>query len=155
RFPGDKIGTSIAIRGTHGDGKSIVTEQLMAPIYGDMLLRVTNQNMILGDYNEALSGKLLVALEEAAFAGDKQAFGRLKELVTGRDVLVNPKHKSPITIDNYARMIIISNQRHFMDIEHGDRRYTVLNSVPAWTGTNLFEALIAEWNNGGAARFVY
>ncbi|MBS0235343.1 MAG: hypothetical protein JSR99_17885 [Proteobacteria bacterium] len=155
RFPGDKIGTSIAIRGTHGDGKSIVTEQLMAPISGDMLLRVTNQKMVLGDYNEALSGKLLVALEEAAFAGDKQAFARLKELVTGRDVLVNPKHKSPITIDNYARMIIISNQRHFMNIEPGDRRYTVLNSVPAWAGTNLFEALTAEWNNGGAARFVY
>lgn len=155
RFPGDKIGTSIAIRGTHGDGKSIVTEQLMAPIYGDTLLRVTNQNMVLGDYNEALSGKLLVALEEAAFAGDKQAFARLKELVTGRDVLVNPKHKSPITIDNYARMIIISNQRHFMNIEPGDRRYTVLNSVPAWAGTNLFEALIAQWNNGGAARFVF
>lgn len=155
RFPGDKIGTSIAIRGTHGDGKSIVTEQLMAPIYGDMLLRVTNQNMVLGDYNEALSGKLLVALEEAAFAGDKRAFARLKELVTGRDVLVNPKHKSPVTIDNYARMVIISNQRHFMDVEPGDRRYTVLNSVPAWAGTNLFEALIAQWNNGGAARFVY
>jgi len=155
RFPGDKIGTSLAIRGTHGDGKSIVTEQLMAPIYGDMLLRVTNQNMVLGDYNEALSGKLLVALEEAAFAGDKKAFARLKELVTGRDVLVNPKHKAPITIDNYARMIIISNQRHFMDIEHGDRRYTVLNSVPAWAGSNQFEALVAQWNNGGAARFIY
>ena len=156
RFPGDKVGTALAIRGTHGDGKSIVTEKLMAPIYGDMLLRVSNDRMVLGDFNEALAAKLMIALEEAAFAGDKKAFAKMKELVTGDTVLINPKHKAPITLDNYARMIIISNQSHFMDIEPGDRRYTVLNSMPVWKGTNKFEALLDQWNNhGGAARFVY
>lgn len=156
RYPGDKVRTAIAIRGTHGDGKSIVTEKLMAPIYGDMLLRVSNDRMVLGDFNEALAAKLLIALEEAAFAGNKSAFAKMKELVTGDTMLINPKHKAPITLHNYARMVIISNQSHFMDIEHGDRRYTVLNSVPVWKGTTKFEALLDQWNNGGgAARFVY
>lgn len=155
RYPGDKIGTAIAIRGSHGDGKSIVTEQLMTPIYGDMLLRVTNHNLILGDYNEAIAGKLMIALEEAAFAGSKPDFAKMKELITGHDVVVNPKHKAPMKIDNYARMIVISNQKHFLDIEKGDRRYTVLNSAPAWKGTDKFEALIAQWAKGGAARFMY
>ena len=40
--PGHKVGTSIAIRGGYGDGKSIVFEKLLSPILGDMLLRVTN-----------------------------------------------------------------------------------------------------------------
>jgi len=147
--PGEKVGTSIAIRGGPGDGKSIVCEHLMSRILGDMLLRVANQRIILGDFNESLTGKLLTVLEEAAFAGDKAAFDRMKT------VLINPKFKAPITIDNYSRLIVISNHDHFLHLKPGDRRYAVLESSPAWHGTNKFEQLIDQWRNGGAARFVY
>ena len=126
--PGEKVGTSIAIRGGPGDGKSIICEQLMSRILGDMLLRVANQRIILGDFNESLTGKLLTVLEEAAFAGDKAAFDRMKEMITGATVHINPKFKAPITIDNYSRLILISNHNHFLHIKSGDRRYTVLES---------------------------
>jgi hypothetical protein len=154
-YPGDKCRTGIAIRGGQGDGKSIVTEKLMAPIYGDLLVRVANARLVTGDFNEILSAKLLVTLEEAAFAGDKQAFAKMKEIVTGDTILINPKHKAPIPFDNYARAIVVSNQQHFMDIEHDDRRWTVLNSNPAWKGSNKFGAMRDQWNNGGAARFMH
>jgi len=154
-FPGQKVGTSIAIRGDPGDGKSIVCEQLMSQILGDMLLRVANQKMILGDFNEALIGKLLTVLEEAAFAGDKATFDKMKELITGGKVLINPKFKAPITVDNYSRLIVISNHDHFLHLKLGDRRYTVLESSSAWRGTNKFEQLIEQWKNGGAQRFFY
>ncbi len=154
-YPGQKVGTSIAIRGGPGDGKSIVCEQLMSKILGDMLLRVANQKMILGDFNEALIGKLLTVLEEAAFAGDKAAFDKMKELITGEKVLINPKFKAPIIVNNYSRLIVISNHDHFLHIKPGDRRYTVLESTSAWQGSNKFEQLIDQWENGGAERFVY
>ena len=154
-YPGQKVGTSIAIRGGYGDGKSIVFEALMSRILGDMLLRVTNHRMILGDFNESMTGKLAIVLEEAAFAGDKAAFDKMKELITGEKVLINPKFKAPITVDNYSRLIVISNHDHFLHIKQGDRRYTVLESCPAWKGTNKFEQLVDQWANGGAARFVY
>lgn len=153
--PGEKVGTSLAIRGAYGDGKSIVTEKLMSSILGDMLLRVANQRLILGDFNEAIIGKLLIVLEEAAFAGDKSAFDRMKEQVTGDKIVINPKFKAPITVDNHARMIVVSNHEHFMHLKPGDRRYTVLESSPAWNGTKKFEELLRQWNDGGAARFVY
>jgi hypothetical protein len=153
--PGEKVGTSIAIRGGPGDGKSIVCEHLMSRILGDMLLRVANQRIILGDFNESLTGKLLTVLEEAAFAGDKAAFDRMKELITGETVLINPKFKAPITVNNYSRLIVISNHDHFLHLKPGDRRYTVLESAPVWQGTNKFEQLLDQWTKGGAARFVY
>ena len=153
--PGAKVSTSIAIRGDYGDGKSIVTEQLMRTILGDMLLRVANQKLILGDFNEAAIGKLLITLEEAAFAGDKAAFDRLKEQITGDKVVINPKFKAPVVVDNFARMMIVSNHQHFMHLKPGDRRYTVLESSPAWKGTNKFQQLLDEWARGGAARFVH
>lgn len=155
-YPGDKVGTALAIRGSHGDGKSIVTEKLLAPILGETMLRVANQRLVTGDYNESLAAKLLVVAEEAAFAGDKAAFAKMKELVTGDSILINPKHKAPYTLTNYARMMIISNREHFLDIEPGDRRYTVLESSQAWRGqTRKFEALLDQWSKGGAARFVF
>ncbi len=153
--PGEKIGTCVAIRGEPGDGKSIVFERLMSTILGDMLLRVTNHRMILGDFNEALIGKLVTVLEEAAFSGDKQSFDQMKELITGDKVLINPKFKAPITVDNYSRLVVISNHDHFLHIKPGDRRYTVLKSSPAWQGTEKFEQLVDQWSNGGAARFVH
>ena len=111
------------------------SSKLMSTILGDMLLRVTNHRMILGDFNEAMLGKLLTVFEEAAFAGDKAAFDKMKELITGEKVLINPKFKAPITVDNYSRLVVISNHDHFLHIKPGDRRYTVLESRPAWKGT--------------------
>ena len=153
--PGAKVSTSIAIRGEYGDGKSIVTQKLMRTILGDMLLRVANQKLILGDFNEAAIGKLLITLEEAAFAGDKAAFDRLKEQITGDKVVINPKFKAPVVVDNYARMLIVSNHAHFLHLKPGDRRYVVLEIIASWKGTNKFHQLLEEWANGGAARFVY
>ena len=49
-YPGHKVGTSIAIRGGYGEGKTIVPD-LMSTILGDLLLSVTNHRMILGDFN--------------------------------------------------------------------------------------------------------
>ena len=77
KYPGQKVGTSIAIRGGYGDGKTIVPEKLMSRILGTLLLLVPNQRMILGDFNEAMLGKLLIVCEEAAFAGDKAAFDKM------------------------------------------------------------------------------
>jgi hypothetical protein len=55
-----------------------------------------------------------------------------------------------------SRLVVISNHNHFMYIKSGDRRYTVLESSAAWRGeTKKFEALLDQWNRGGAARFVY
>jgi hypothetical protein len=153
--PGTKVSTSIAIRGDYGDGKSIVTQQLMSAILGDMLLRVANQKLILGDFNEAAMGKLLITLEEAAFAGDKAAFDRLKEQITGDSIVINPKFKAPVVVDNYARMLIVSNHAHFLHMKPGDRRYTVLESSSCWKGSNKFKQLLDQWASGGAARFVY
>ena len=60
-------------------------------------------------------------------------------------MLVNPKFKAPITIDNYSRLIVISNHDHFLHIKQGDRRYAVLESCPVWKGTNKFERLVDQW----------
>ena len=55
-YPGHKVGTSLAIRGGYGEGKTIVPD-LMSTILGDLLLSVTNHRMILGDFNRGHAGQ--------------------------------------------------------------------------------------------------
>ena len=152
--PGERVRTSIAIRGSQGAGKSIVFE-MMRRIFADMLLIIDNQNMILGAFNESLVGKLGAVLEEAAFAGDRGAFQKMKNLITGDTVHINPKHKAPITVENFARVFIISNDEHFVHLEPGDRRYTVIEVSDAWKNTNKYVALLEQWADGGAERFAW
>ena len=153
--PGERIRTSIAIRGSQGAGKSIVFE-MMRRILGDMLLVVDNQNIVLGAFNESLVGKLGVVLEEAAFAGDRGAFQKMKNLITGTTVHVNPKHKAPFAVENYSRVFLISNEEHFVHLEHGDRRYTVVQASDAWKGSDKYDRLLDQWiKSGGAERFVW
>ena len=153
--PGERIRTSIAIRGSQGAGKSIVFE-MMRRILGDMLLVVDNQNIVLGAFNESLVGKLGVVLEEAAFAGDRGAFQKMKNLITGTTVHVNPKHKAPFAVENYSRVFLISNEEHFVHLEHGDRRYTVIQTSDAWKGSDKYDRLLDQWTkSGGAERFVW
>ena len=153
--PGASVGTALALRGDPGHGKSIIFEHCLPTILGDMLLRVTNPKLVLGDYNEALAARLVITLEEACFAGDKKSFDSMKELVTGKQVTINPKFKAPFTVNNYARLVILSNHDHFMHIEPKDRRYTVLESSPTWQGTDKFVKMLDQWNNGGAQRFLH
>lgn len=153
--PGEKVGTSLAIRGGYGVGKSIVFGRLLSAIFGDLSLSVANHKMILGDFNESLISKLLIVLEEAAFAGDKQCFDKMKDVITGSTAHINPKNKAPITVENFARMALISNHDHFLHVKPRDRRYAVLHANDSWTGTNKFEQLMDQWDNGGASRFVH
>ena len=94
-------------------------------------------------------------LEEAAFAGDKAAFDRLKELVTGNTVMINGKFKAPFKLNNYSRLMIVSNHNHFMHIKPRDRRYTTLKSSDAWKDTTKFAELLDQWRNGGAEKFLH
>ena len=78
-----------------------------------------------------------------------------KDLITGDRILINPKFKAPMSVDNYARFVVVSNASHFLSTQAAERRYTVLESTSAWQGTNKFAELLDQWQNGGAARFVY
>jgi hypothetical protein len=46
----------------------------------------------------------MFALDEAFWSGDKQAEGTLKDLITGRDHVIEHKGKEPYTVANKTRV---------------------------------------------------
>lgn len=156
RFPGDRVGTSLALRGVPGDGKGIMFEKLMASILGDMNLVVADEKLVLGDFNGVLLCKLLVMADEAAFAGNKKAFDKGKSLITAPKIVINQKHKAEIVVEHFARFAIVSNAQHFAHIEADDRRYTVFETNQSWNKRQeKFDAMIAQWESGGKERFMW
>lgn len=157
--PWERPDTGLAINGEPGAGKSLPFEMCLKDILGDQLLIVEDEQTVLGPFTSSIKGKIGIVLEEAAFAGNPQLFDKLKQRVTGHKVHINEKHKPAYDIDNYARIIVISNHDHFMHVKPGDRRYTVLTASQAdaerWKSEGLYEKLVEQWKNGGAERFVW
>lgn len=154
-FPENKVGNALIVRGDQGEGKSIVFDEVMRPLLGPTILKVTNDNLVLGDFNEALIGRLLVVFEEAAFAGDKKKFEGLKELITNSTAAINAKYKPIAVVDNHARIALVTNNDHAGHVQSHDRRYTVIETNSSWVGTNKFEAFVDQMRNGGVERFFY
>src|SRR4029079_7777191 len=82
QLPEEKTGTSVAIRGKQGAGKTIVG-WVVGEILGDHYNLVSDPRFVVGRFNSHLVSCLLLHCDEAFWAGDHAAEGKLKDLVTG------------------------------------------------------------------------
>jgi hypothetical protein len=65
----------------------------------------------------------MFALDEAFWSGDKQAEGVLKDLITGRDHVIEHKGKEPYSVANKTRVVIIGNEDWLIPASHDERRF--------------------------------
>jgi hypothetical protein len=101
---------SIVIRSTQqGVGKSSFA-QLLALMVGRHAHIITNpQADLLGTFNAGLEHKVLIDIEELNGREARAAADHLKNLITSPRLQINQKNEAVRTIDNYARVIITSN----------------------------------------------
>lgn len=76
--PQEKPGVAIVIKGGKGAGKSTIFEKVFERILGQAYSKIDKGEQVTGKFNTHQRGKLLLVLEEAIWAGDKQAEGALK-----------------------------------------------------------------------------
>jgi len=122
-------------------------ETVMA-IYGQYG-RVVDQNAIEDKFNDWASKKLfLIADEVVARAELFHVKNKLKHLITGDWIRINPKNVTAYDEKNHCNLVFLSNEAQPLVLEPGDRRYAVI-----WTPPELpvdFYALIKrEIDNGG------
>ena len=126
--PGELPQVAIVIRGKQGTGKTIVYkmfERLFHP-FNTVLLDDTKR--IAGNFNIHLAEKVLVCADEALFAREKQIIGKLKSTITAPRMLFEAKGFDAVQLDNYIRLIIISNHEHVINAARDERRYLVLEA---------------------------
>ena len=120
--PYEKPLVALVFRGGKGVGKNACIERIGA-LLGRHFLLTSNRRYLVGNFNGHLENCLMFALDEAFWSGDKQAEGTLKDLITGRDHVIEHKGKEPYTVANKTRVVIIGNEDWIVPVSHDERRF--------------------------------
>jgi hypothetical protein len=125
--PGEKRGSSLVLQGDKGTGKSLPLTYLKK-LVGKYSLVISDANHLTGRFNSHQKGCLLIICEEAVWAGDKQAEGVLKNLITGGNIILEPKGIDSFEIENFSRFVFTSNEPWVVpsSFPNEERRYLVL-----------------------------
>lgn len=157
QHPGRKLGTSVAICGEQGVGKSKLFDWLRRA-FGAYATKVSRRDKVTGEFNSHLDSKLLVVAEEAFWSGDKGAAGALKDLITGETYTMTRKHVDSIERVSYLRFAFVSNEHWIIpsDTNADARRFLVLKaSTDKKNDKAYFRAIDQQMQNGGLAAMVH
>lgn len=153
--PRDRLGVGIVLRGAMGSGKTKIGETFGSLIPRHYFL-VDDPRYVTGQFNAHMATCLLLQADEAVWAGDKAAEGRLKGLVTSPIQQIESKGIDPIRLKNYVRLIMTSNEDWVVPAGKDERRFCVLD-VDARCAQNhdYFREMDEELDAGGRQALLY
>jgi hypothetical protein len=125
--PTRKPGVAIVLRGNEGTGKSALGAVLRRLLGARNVLVNADKDRLLGRFNSALAGKILIQAEETFFAGDARTTDALKHLITGPTLEIELKFGRSFEIESFHRLLIMSNHTQVIQASSEARRFVVCN----------------------------
>lgn len=155
QHPEKLCGVALVLMGGQGAGKGVFVEYF-GKLFGKHFQHVSNPEHLVGRFNGNLASTLLVFADEAFWAGDKAKLGSLKTLITEPRRMIEMKHKDALEVDNYARVIMASNEDWVVPAEADERRFCAMRVNDSRKGdTSYFKAIINERDNGGSEALMH
>jgi hypothetical protein len=149
QHPEQKMGTSLALRGKQGTGKTKIGE-VMGSLLGDHYALVSDPRYVTGRFNSHLVSCLLLHCDEAFWAGDQAATGKLRDLITGQTNWIEFKGKEAIKVRNYVRLFVTGNSDWLVPAAFEERRFATLDVGEGHMKDGpYFAAIDEEMDNGG------
>lgn len=149
QHPGAKMKTAVIMHGPQGTGKNLFWETHLG-IYGPYG-KVIDQDAVEDKYNDWASRTLMIVADEVV--ARQEMFhhkNKLKGLVTGDWISINPKFVARYRERNHINLVFLSNETQPMALERDDRRYAVIWTPPKWDAA-MYNAVLAEVRDGGTA----
>lgn len=144
---GAKMKTALVFHGPQGVGKNLFFEAVMA-IYGDYG-RIVDQSAVEDKFNDWASKKLFMVCDEVVARMELYHLkNKLKSLITGEWIRINPKNVSPHDERNHVNLVFLSNERQPLVLERDDRRYMVVY-VPDKLPAEFYKRVGDEIASGG------
>jgi hypothetical protein len=151
--PGEKPGVAVVLRGEKGTGKDTLGEY-MGEILQHLYFMVADQTLVTGAFNNHMTGKLLLHVQEAIWAGNKQAESALKSMITAPEMAAHPKGIDAFMVKSFMRVMMSSNEDWVVPASTRERRFFVLNvSSERIQSATWFDPIREEMRNGGPAAF--
>jgi putative DNA primase/helicase len=149
QHPGAKMKTALVFHGGQGTGKNLFFETYMH-IFGEYG-KIVDQSAIEDKFNEWVSKKLfLIADEVIARQELYHVKNKLKGMVTGDWIHINPKNLTAYEERNHVNVVFLSNENQPLVLERDDRRYTVIRT-PEKLGGDFYQEVWEEVKAGGIA----
>ena len=146
---------AIVLRGKQGTGKGVFVEAF-GKLFGSHYLSVFSMNQVTGRFNSHMKNLLLLHANEAIWGGDKSAEGALKGLITDPYTPIEFKGKDIISVRNYKRIIVSSNENWAVPIGSDDRRFFVLDVSDAHKeDEDWFKPIIEQMESEGLEALMY
>jgi hypothetical protein len=147
--PRNRPGTALVMRGRMGSGKTKVGE-VFGRLFPQHYFLVDTPRYITGNFNAHMASCLLLQADEAVWAGDKTAEGRLKGLVTAEVQFIEAKGVDPIELRNFVRLVMTSNEDWVVPAGKDERRFAVIDVNPRCANSHTYFAeMEAELAAGG------
>lgn len=124
--PWEKPLVALVFKGNKGTGKNALLERF-GSLLGPHFLVADDSRYLLSSFNSHLESCLFFVLDEACWAGDKHAEGKLKGLITGSQHNIERKGAEPYRVDNLTRVAIIGNEDWLVPASQDERRFAVFN----------------------------
>jgi hypothetical protein len=154
--PASKCGTSLAVRGEPGTGKTKIGEYLQSVFGAAHFIKVADPRYVTGRFNSHLASCLILHADEGFWAGDRAAEGKLKDLITGADHWLEYKGKEAFRVDNYVRLLVTGNPDWVVPAALGERRFAVTEiGTGHQEDHDYFAAIDDEMRNGGSEALLY
>lgn len=153
--PWEKPRVAVVFKGKKGVGKNVFIERI-GYLLGRYHVLASNPRYIIGNFNGHLENCLLLTLDEAFWSGDKRAEGVLKDLITGRTMLIERKGHEPYTAKAYNRTVIIGNDEWLVPASHDERRFAVFEvGEKRRNDFDFFESIIQGMESHGGYGYLF
>lgn len=147
--PREKPGTAIVLRGGQGCGKTTVG-QVFGSLISQHFHLVDDPRFVTGNFNSHMAHCLLLQADEAMWAGDKSAEGRLKGLITADSQLIEFKGVDAQRQPNFVRIFMTTNHDWAVPAGPDERRFAVFDVEGHAAGNHgYFAELHGELEAGG------
>jgi len=143
--PNRKNGMALVMRGKQGVGKGVIASTI-GKLCSKHYMLISQNSQITGKFNGHLADKILVFLDEPPWAGDKQAEGILRSLITEPILAVEHKGKDTITVDSYVRLIMATNHDWAVPVGMEDERRMAVFDVSERQKQNIpyFKSMLVQ-----------
>lgn len=125
--PGRKIRWSILIKGTYGDGKSLIGT-IMELTMGEANVGRASPKVLNSDFNAWAEGACVCVIEELRLHGHNRhdTSNALKELHTNDIITIHRKGQDPYKVCNTQNYLAFTNFADAVPIDDSDRRWMVI-----------------------------
>ena len=148
----DRIKIVPVLKGKQGCGKGMMISRY-GELFGKHYMHVQDSSTITGSFNMQMMDTLLIYVNEAIFAGNKQAMNKMKQLITEDELQLEEKYLPSFQGKSHLRFIYSSNEEWVVPVEWDNRRYWMLECGDKYVNNpdsdEYFTNLYSQWKLGG------